>query len=106
MAVNGRDFVEWREHFVSQERGSRVVHFFLEDSSGESFLAAVGTERSLRHMLYVVAEEFLQAAGIDKSAASCLKWRSRREVVDWLKTFLPKQICTQDPSGKRLRLLW
>ncbi|CAA6657306.1 unnamed protein product [Spirodela intermedia] len=42
-------------------------------------------------MLYVVAEEFLQAAGIDKSAASCLKWRSRREVVDWLKTFLPSR---------------
>ena len=100
MAVNSRDFVEWREHFVSQERGNRVVHFFLEDSSGESFLAAVGTERSLRHMLYVVAEEFLKEADIEKSAASTLKWRSRREVVDWLKTFLPKQISNRDPSSK------
>ncbi|XP_078430088.1 agenet and bromo-adjacent homology (BAH) domain-containing protein [Wolffia australiana] len=99
MGMNGRDFVEWREHFVSQERGSRVVHFFLEDSSGDSCLAAVGTERSLRHMLYVVAEEFLQEAGIEKSAASNLKWRSRREVVDWLKTFLPKQTCVRDASS-------
>uniref|UniRef100_A0A1D1YNX4 Origin recognition complex subunit 1 n=1 Tax=Anthurium amnicola TaxID=1678845 RepID=A0A1D1YNX4_9ARAE len=96
MSVNGHSFVDWREHFISQERGSRVVHYYLEDSSGESLLAAVGTERSLRHMLYVVAEEFLEAIGMDKSGASCLKWRSRREVVDWLRSFLPKQMCTRD----------
>ncbi|MQM03705.1 hypothetical protein Taro_036490, partial [Colocasia esculenta] len=104
MSVNGCNFVEWREHFVSQERGSRVVHYYLEDSSGESFLAAVGTERSLRHMLYVVAEEFLQVIGIDKSGASCLKWRSRREVVDWLTSFLPKQICTRDLSNSPINV--
>ena len=54
MAVNNRCFVEWKEQFVSQERGNRVVHYYLKDSAGESVLAVVGTERSVRHMCYVV----------------------------------------------------
>ncbi|KAH7660589.1 Agenet domain plant type domain-containing protein [Dioscorea alata] len=82
------DFVEWREEFVSRERGSRVVQYYLEDSSGGSHLAVVGTERSLRHMFYAIAEEFCHEYGAD----SCLKWRSKREVVDWLSSFIsPRQ---------------
>ncbi|XP_061345978.1 uncharacterized protein LOC133291696 [Gastrolobium bilobum] len=91
MTVNGRCFVEWKEHFVSQERGNRVVHYFLKDSAGESILAVVGTERSLRHMFYVVAEEFLELCGYDSSIRAGFKWRSRREVVDWLTSTLSKQ---------------
>ncbi|KAK8949525.1 hypothetical protein KSP39_PZI004988 [Platanthera zijinensis] len=83
------DFVEWREDIISQERGSRVVHYYLTDSNGQSHLAVVGTERSLRHMLYVVSDEFHQAYCPDKSGVPVLKWRSRREVVDWLTSFLP-----------------
>ncbi|OAY80782.1 hypothetical protein ACMD2_07072 [Ananas comosus] len=82
------EFVKWREEFVSQERGSRVVHYYLEDSSGGSHLAVVGTERSLRHMLYVVSEEFYRTYASEKLVVSSLKWRSRREVVDWLASFL------------------
>ncbi|KAJ3673073.1 hypothetical protein LUZ60_006447 [Juncus effusus] len=87
---NPTRFVKWREEFVSQERGSRLVHFYLEDSDGESHLAIVGTERSLRHMLYVAAEDFCVArfGFCDKSRASSLKWRSRREAVDWLSSLL------------------
>lgn len=92
------DFVEWREDIISQERGSRVVHYYLEDSNGQSHLAVVGTERSLRHMLYVVSEEFHQAYCTDKSGVAGLKWRSRREVVDWLTSFLPGKISSQNHS--------
>lgn len=88
-AAISSDFVEWREDIISQERGSRVVHYYLTDSNGESHLAVVGTERSLRHMLYVVSDEFHQAYCSGKSAVPGLKWRSRREVVDWLTSFLP-----------------
>ncbi|XP_010939253.1 uncharacterized protein [Elaeis guineensis] len=98
MSGNSPDFVKWREEFISQERGSRVVHYYLEDSKGDSHLAVVGTERSLRHMLYVVSEQFCQAYGPDKSGVSCLKWRSRREVVDWLTSFLPAKTCTPSNS--------
>ncbi|KAF5479051.1 hypothetical protein F2P56_005556 [Juglans regia] len=84
-------FVEWKEQFVSQERGNRVVHYFLKDSYGESILAVVGTERSVRHMFYVVAEEFLEAYGKENSIHGGYKWRSRREVVDWLTSMLSKQ---------------
>uniref|UniRef100_A0A0D9X1B3 BAH domain-containing protein n=1 Tax=Leersia perrieri TaxID=77586 RepID=A0A0D9X1B3_9ORYZ len=94
---DGPEFVRWREDFVSQERGSRVVHYYLEDTAGVSHLAVVGTERSLRHMLYVVSEDFREAqgcggGGVDGNGGSGVlarKWRSRREVVDWLASFLP-----------------
>ncbi|KAK7302318.1 hypothetical protein RJT34_13204 [Clitoria ternatea] len=97
MAVNDRCFVEWKEQFVSQERGNRVVHYYLKDSAGESILAVVGTERSVRHMCYVVAEEFVEFCGEEGSIPTGFKWRSRREVVDWLTSTLSKQ----NPLGDR-----
>jgi len=96
MSESSPDFVEWREQYINQERGSRLVHYYLEDSAGESYLAAVGTERSLRHMLYVAAEEFCQAYGPGKSGASALKWRSRREVIDWLTSFIPGKMSSRN----------
>lgn len=99
MMGHGSCFVEWKEQFVSQERGNRVVHYFLKDSAGESILAVVGTERSVRHMFYVVADEFLQAYGKESSVHAGFKWRSRREVVDWLTSMLSKQHSPGDHSG-------
>lgn len=91
MSGSGHCFVEWKEEFISQERGNRVVHYFLKDSAGESVLAVVGTERSVRHMFYVVAEEFVRVYGAENSMHAGYKWRSRREVVDWLTSMLSKQ---------------
>lgn len=102
ISESGRDFVKWSERFISQERGHRVVHYYLEDSSGDSYLAVIGTERSLRHMLYVVTEEFCQV--YDKLQLSALKWRSRREVVDWLASFLPAEVCCSHDSSIILTL--
>ncbi|RYR20968.1 hypothetical protein HN51_035656 [Arachis hypogaea] len=99
MAVTDRCFVEWKEQFVSQERGNRVVHYYLKDSDGESILAVVGTERSVRHMFYVVADEFLEICGKEGSVPAGFKWRSRREVVDWLTSTLSKQHLQGDRSG-------
>ncbi|KAG0564630.1 hypothetical protein M758_8G121300 [Ceratodon purpureus] len=91
MASQGlRHFVDWEEQFVSHDRGSRVVHYYLKDRHGQNSLAVVGTERSLRHMVYVVCDDFLPLAGLDKSATSAFKWRARREVVEWLQTLLTK----------------
>ncbi|KAL5097528.1 hypothetical protein RYX36_001855 [Vicia faba] len=74
-------FVAWEEQVICQERGNRVIHFYLKHVSGNSVLAVVGTERSVRHMMYVVPQQFLQAYG---SINVTYKWRARREVVDWL----------------------
>ena len=98
MTVNNRCFVEWKEQFVSQERGNRVVHYYLKDSDGESILAVVGNERSVRHMFYVVAEEFLEVYGKEGFIHAGYKWRSRREVVDWLTSMLSKQHLQGDRS--------
>lgn len=84
-------FVEWKEQFVSKERGNRVVHYYFKDVAGESILAVVGTERSVRHMFYVVSEEFLSAHGGENSDYAGYRWRSRREVVNWLTSMLSKQ---------------
>lgn len=91
MAAGDYCFVEWKEQFVSKERGNRVVHYFLKDSTGESVLAVVGTERSVRHMFYVVSEEFLKVHGAETSVHAGFRWRSRREVVNWLTSMLSKQ---------------
>lgn len=91
MAVNERYFVEWKEQYVSKERGNRVVHYFLKDNTGESILAVVGNERSVRHMFYVVSDEFFSAHGADNSVQAGFRWRSRREVVNWLTSMLSKQ---------------
>uniref|UniRef100_A0A7N0U1T2 BAH domain-containing protein n=1 Tax=Kalanchoe fedtschenkoi TaxID=63787 RepID=A0A7N0U1T2_KALFE len=96
MAANGCYFVEWKEEYVSQERGKRVVHYFLKDSAGVSVLAVIGTERSLRHMFYVVADDFLRICGEDQQIQAGFKWRSRREVVDWLTSMLSKQHLFRD----------
>ncbi|KAL3508386.1 hypothetical protein ACH5RR_027787 [Cinchona calisaya] len=98
MATIGQYFVEWKEQFVSKERGNRVVHYFLKDSSGESVLAVVGTERSVRHMFYVVSEEFLNAYGAENFVHAGFRWRSRREVVNWLTSMLSKQLRQRDWS--------
>ncbi|KAD4386098.1 hypothetical protein R6Q59_009606 [Mikania micrantha] len=91
MAANSQCYVEWKEHYVSKERGKRVVHYFLKDIGGESVLAVVGTERSVRHMFYVVAEEFLKVNEAEYSVNAGYRWRSRREVVNWLTSMLSKQ---------------
>lgn len=104
MCENDHHFVEWKEHFVSQERGNRVVHYFLKDFAGESILAVVGTERSVRHMFYVVSEEFVRIHGSESSIHAGFKWRSRREVVDWLTSMLSKQNTQGNWSSMHLSL--
>lgn len=76
-------FVAWEEQVICQERGNRVIHFYLKDASGNSVLAVVGTERSVRHMMYVVHDQFVKAYG-STQPINAFKWRARREVVDWL----------------------
>ncbi|KAL0353519.1 UNVERIFIED_CONTAM: protein AGENET DOMAIN (AGD)-CONTAINING P1 [Sesamum angustifolium] len=42
-------------------------------------------------MFYVVSDEFLSAHGSDNSVHAGFRWRSRREVVNWLTSMLSKQ---------------
>ncbi|XP_026392897.1 uncharacterized protein LOC113288151 isoform X3 [Papaver somniferum] len=90
MSVENQGFLEWKEVFVSQEKGNRLVHCYLKDSAGDSILAVIGTERSVRHMVYVAEDDFLKVYGADLSITCGFKWRSRREVVDWLTSLLSK----------------
>lgn len=85
MSANNRSFVGWEEHIICPERGSRVVHFYLKDDTGYLVLAVIGTERSIRHMMYVVTGEFSQTYG-----SQSMKWRARREVVEWLQSLISR----------------
>lgn len=88
--MDNHSFVEWEEHIECHERGNRVVHFYLKDVSGGSVLAVVGTERSVRHMTYVVSDVFMALPGIKKFVNACTKWRARREVVEWLTSLVSR----------------
>ncbi|WMV53851.1 hypothetical protein MTR67_047236 [Solanum verrucosum] len=87
MDTDNHVFISWEEHVVSQGKGRRVVHYYLKDTSGELILAVMGTERSTRHILYVVSEDYLDAFGHTSTVNSDTKWRTRKEVEEWL-TFL------------------
>ena len=99
MSADNNVFVAWEEHILSQEKGNRVVHFFLKNKRGESVLAVVGTERSVRHMIYVVADEYLQTYGSEGFINASTKWRARREVVDLLTAMVSKHPPSLDISS-------
>lgn len=77
-------FMGWEERIVCAERGNRVVHYYLNDASGNSVLAVVGTERSIRHMMYIATDDFVQLYGSNGLIKGYKKWRARREVVELL----------------------
>ncbi|MCD7451704.1 hypothetical protein HAX54_013087 [Datura stramonium] len=84
MDADNHVFVAWEEHVVSQEKGRCVVHYYLKNFSGELILAVVGTEKSVKHMIYVVSEDYLDAYGHTSTINSETKWRAKRDVVEWL----------------------
>jgi hypothetical protein len=117
-------WTQWEEVVVSNDRGSRLVHYYLRGNSEEKQLAVVGRERSPRHMSYAVQGRFLRAlaaaagavavapspsrsplpaAGADGGAPR--RWRSRREVVDWLSSLVSGKISVPGSSGPGLCFL-
>ncbi|KAJ8747335.1 hypothetical protein K2173_013158 [Erythroxylum novogranatense] len=90
MPLIDHGFSAWEEHIVCPERGSRLVHYYLKNEFGDSVLAVIGTERSIRHMTFVVSNEFLQFFGSNKSINASTKWRARREVVRWLTSMMSR----------------
>uniref|UniRef100_A0A0D6QWS5 BAH domain-containing protein n=2 Tax=Araucaria cunninghamii TaxID=56994 RepID=A0A0D6QWS5_ARACU len=107
--AKSKHFVKWEEESVSNDRGHRVVHYYLKDRHGNASLAVVGTEKSLRHMVYEVQDEFLHLIGHNNKSIPCsssssgssssIKWRARREVVDWLTSLLSKPRCWTSSGG-------
>ncbi|KAG9458439.1 hypothetical protein H6P81_002947 [Aristolochia fimbriata] len=98
VAMDPKVFVRWEEVFVSNDKGNRVVHYYLDRADGGSELAVVGRERSLRHMTYTVPNHFFRSM----RPASCLRWRSRREVVDWLSSLVTGSVsCGSSPQVDR-----
>ncbi|RWR74975.1 Bromo adjacent BAH domain-containing protein [Cinnamomum micranthum f. kanehirae] len=97
--MESRSFVSWEEILVSNEKGRREVHYYLKRSDGGSDLAVVGKERSLRHMSYAAPNLFLRSL----RPLSPLRWRSRREVVDWLSSLVTDSHSQESsPSVDRL----
>lgn len=87
-AEGSQHFVSWEEQIVCSDRGRRLVHFYMKKASGESMLSVIGTERSIRHMLYVGTDELLQTCGNHRLIKPSMKWRARREVVDLLNSLV------------------
>ncbi|KAM3328137.1 hypothetical protein P3S68_033599 [Capsicum galapagoense] len=87
MNTNNRVFFSWTERRVSKEKGRRVVPYYLKDSLGE-LLAVVDTEKSAKHMIYVVTKDYLDAFGHTSTINSETKWRAKRDVVGWLTSLI------------------
>ncbi|XP_074587474.1 uncharacterized protein LOC141843306 [Curcuma longa] len=112
-------YSSWQEVVVSNGKGRRVVHYYLKGAGGRADLAVVGREKSSRHMSYVVPNQFvrslvtrpyfLQPSPSSSSSslnsppeAVSFKWRSRREVIDWLSSLVSDPIGTvSSPSPNR-----
>ncbi|KAM7263678.1 hypothetical protein ACFE04_001361 [Oxalis oulophora] len=90
MSADDPDFVAWEEHIVCHQRGSRVVNYYLKDADGNSVLAVLGTEKSVRHMLYVISGNFIKAYESKNFISPSTKWRAKRHVVDWLTSMTSK----------------
>lgn len=80
----------WEERVIVPERGSRIVHFILSDSIGNSVLAVVGRERCLNHMVYMISEDFLSVFGSTSTVRAGKKWQARRDAVEWLVSVVEK----------------
>lgn len=74
----------WEERVVSQEKGSRIVHYIMRDSIGSSLLAVVGRDRCINHMSYVVSDDYLRVFGSTSTVHTGTNWGARRDVVEWL----------------------
>ncbi|KNA23940.1 hypothetical protein SOVF_020520 [Spinacia oleracea] len=99
MLTKNEGFLSWEERIISQDKGNRVVHYYLTHSVDDSVLAIKGTERSVRHMIYVVSDTFVEDYGTLCKVNAATKWRSRREVVDWLTKLVSKH---QPPRSESL----
>nr|CAB3481017.1 unnamed protein product [Digitaria exilis] len=106
-AARGR-WTQWEEVVMSNDRGRRLVHYYLRGDGEAKELAVVGRERSPRHMSYAVQGRFLRAlaaaagavapspsrspsaaaGGAGADGGGPRRWRSRREVVDWLSSLV------------------
>ncbi|XP_073055971.1 uncharacterized protein [Primulina eburnea] len=106
--INCQAFKSWEERVISSEKGNRVVHYYLKGSAGNSVLAVVGTERSIRHMVYVVSEDFIYIYGSTTRIHCETKWRARREVVEWLTSVVSRSAPVLEnnaPSQEHLKSL-
>ncbi|XP_010909340.1 uncharacterized protein [Elaeis guineensis] len=116
MENSGKVFVGWEEVVMSKDKGRRLVHYYLRDAAGGKDLAVVGREKSARHMSYAVPGRFLRSLLVlrprnpllasssfssPSSSFGCsplsssgisLKWRSRREVLDWLSSLVSDSV--------------
>ncbi|URE10308.1 agenet domain containing protein [Musa troglodytarum] len=104
-------YVGWQEVVVSNDRGRRVVHYYLKGAGGGADLAVVGREKSVRHMSYAVPNQFVRSlmarpyllpsspssSPHSPQALFSFKWRSRREVIDWLSSLVSDAIATESP---------
>ncbi|KAH6787753.1 hypothetical protein C2S52_007305 [Perilla frutescens var. hirtella] len=76
----------WEECVISGEKGSRIVHYNLRDSTGNSLLAVVGIERSINHIIYSLSEDYLRAFKSTSTVHAGTRWKARKDVVNFLKS--------------------
>lgn len=76
----------WEERVICGEKGRRIVHFFLRDSTGSYLLVVIGVERSRNHIIYSPTWDYLRAFGSTNRVHVGTRWHSRKMVIKFLKS--------------------
>lgn len=74
----------WEERVISKEKGSRIVHFTLRDSTGSYLLAVVGVESGINRIIYSPTWDYLHAFGSTRRVHGGTRWKSRKNVIKFL----------------------
>ncbi|KAK1403159.1 hypothetical protein POM88_002764 [Heracleum sosnowskyi] len=90
MLGNKHIYEAWLERTISEVKGHHVIHFYLASTSANPLLVVVGTEKSDRHFVYVVSEDFLKVFGSSPAINAQTKWTSGSSVMEWLKSLVRK----------------
>ncbi|KVH97634.1 uncharacterized protein LOC112523554 [Cynara cardunculus var. scolymus] len=101
-------FVKWEEVFSTNHKGRREVRYYLKRRDGTSVLAVVGKEKNSGHNMkpsssssypyrYAIRDKSLFLS-TNLPFEFYSKLRSRREVIDWLSSFVTDGSFSRPPQ--------
>lgn len=80
--MEARVYDRWEEVAEPNEKGGKVMYYYVVGCGGRSDLAVVGREKRHGHVSYTVVPQFLKGLGVSLPR---MKLRKRKDVVAWLR---------------------
>ncbi|KAL8156899.1 hypothetical protein AgCh_001851 [Apium graveolens] len=90
MSGNTHVYKAWTEKRISEDKGKRVLHYYLLSTSTSPLLAVVGTETNDRHYRYAVSEKYIEVFGSSEDINIRTTWTNRTVVKEWLQSLIKR----------------